>query len=82
MKMSWICSKQDTKSFRFPKNMGMDVFELEDLEKTDEKIQELVDEKYHTIVLSNEVAGFSESIIKKYAKNDEINIIIAPRKKE
>lgn len=28
--------------------------------------------------MSNEVAGFSEDIIKKYAKDSDINIIIAP----
>lgn len=82
MKISWIKAKQDTRSFRIPKNMGLDVFEIEDLEQTDHKIEELVQNKYNTIILSNDVAGFSEDIIKKYAKNEEINIIIAPRKKE
>lgn len=57
----------------------MDVYDIEDLEKTDEKIQELVNKNYNTIVISNEVAYFSEDIIKKYAKNENINIIIAPK---
>ena len=82
MKMSWIKAKSDEKSFRFFQNMGFDVFSIEDLDKTDEKIKELVDDNYTTIVLSNEVAGFSEDIIKKYAKNDGVNSIIAPYKKE
>ena len=32
--------------------------------------------KYKTIFISNEVASFSEDIIKKYNKNDDIRIII------
>lgn len=35
-----------------------------------------------TIIVTNEVAGFSEDIIKKYNKNKSINIIIAPNKNE
>lgn len=82
LKISWIKAKTDTKSFRIPQNMGLDVFEIEDLEQTDNKIGELVENKCNTIILSNDVAGFSEDIIKKYSKNEEINIVIAPRKKE
>ncbi len=58
----------------------MDVYEIDDLEKTDEKIRELVKQKYSTIVISNEVASFSGDIIKKYSKTDDVNIIIAPGK--
>ena len=47
-------------------------------EKTDEKIRELVDKNYTTIVVSNEVASFSEDIIKKYNRIENVNIIIAP----
>ncbi len=76
MRISWLKSKEDDRSFRFQKNIGLDVFEIEDLEKTDEKLNEL-SQNYHTIILSNEVASFSGDIIKKYAKDDSINIIIA-----
>ena len=79
MKISWIKAKSDTYSFKFPKTMGLDVF---DIEKTDIKINELVQKNYNTIIMTNEVAGFSEDIIKKYKNNEEINIIIAPLKKE
>lgn len=60
----------------------MDVYEIEDLDETDKKIEELVDKKYSTIVISNELANFSEDIIKKYTKKENINIIIAPGKNE
>ena len=78
MAISWIKSSKDNKSFKVFKNLGMDVYEIDDLEKTDEKIRELVEQKYNTIVLTNEVASFSEDIIKKYDKTENINIIIAP----
>ncbi len=80
MKISWLKYKNDETSFKFFKNIGFDVFDIENLEETDSKIAELVDKQYRTIVISNEVAGFSEDIIKKYAKNDNVNIIIAPIK--
>ncbi|MBQ3145414.1 MAG: hypothetical protein IJB90_02395 [Clostridia bacterium] len=78
MAISWIKSSKDNKSFKVFKKLGMDVYEIDDLEKTDEKIRELVEQKYNTIVLSNEVASFSEDIIRKYGKAENINIIIAP----
>lgn len=79
MKISWLKSKNDNKSFRFQKNIGLDVYEIEDLEQTDYKINELTKD-YNTIVISNELASFSTDIIKKYTKNDEINIVIARNK--
>lgn len=81
MRVSWIKSEKDKDSFNVVKNLGFNVIELKDLEKTDMIIEDLVNNKYRTIIMSNEVAGFSEDIIKKYAKEDSINIIIAPSKK-
>ena len=78
MAISWIKSSKDNKSFKLFKNLGMYVYEIDDLEKIDEKINELVKQNYNTIVISNEVAGFSQDIIKKYNKTENINIIIAP----
>lgn len=78
MSISWLKASDDKKSFKIFESFGMDVYKVNDLDKTDEKIKELVDKKYTTIVLSNEVAGFSQDIIKKYNKIENINIIIAP----
>ena len=80
--MSWIKAKQDKKSFRIVQNLGMDVIELEDLEQTDKTIQDLVDKEYQTIVVTNEVAGFSGDIMTKYQKSDNIHIVIAPSKRK
>ena len=79
MKISWIKYANDAKSFSLPEKLGFDVFKLQDLEQTDKKIEELV-KQYDTIIVSNDVASFSENIIKKYSKNEEINIIISARK--
>lgn len=82
MKISWLKLKNDNNSFKLFKNIGLDVYDIEEPEDTDKKIQELVSNNYKTIVLSNEVAGFSEDIIKKYNKSSNVNIIIASSKNE
>lgn len=80
MKISWIKYEKDNKDFRIAERLGMDVYRIESPEEIDDKIQELVKENYNTIVLSNEVAGFSEDIIKKYQNRKDVNIIISPRR--
>ena len=80
MKISWIKYKEDD-SFKLFKNLGMDVYDIDDFDMIDNKLKELVDSNYKTIILSNQVASFSEDIIKKYKKSDDISIIIAPNKK-
>ncbi len=80
MKISWVRYKEDD-SFKLFKNLGMDVYDIENLDTVDDKLKELVDKNYQTIILSNEVASFSEDIITKYKKSDDIRIIIAPNKK-
>ncbi len=77
VKISWIKYEKDKKSFRLPQALGFDVFLLDDLEKTDETMKKLIQQHYDTIVLSNEVAGFSEDIIKKYQKDKDIKIVIS-----
>ncbi len=77
MKLSWLKYEKDTKSFRLPEALGFDVFKLQDLEQTDTIIKKLIKQDYDTIILSNEVAGFSEDIIKKYQKDKEIKIVIS-----
>lgn len=77
MSISWLKSSKDSKNFRFAKGFGMDVYEIENLEEADNKIKELVNKNYSTIVLSKEVANFSQDIITKYNRKDNINIIIS-----
>ena len=80
MKISWIKYKNDNNSFGAIKGLGFPVYELEDLEQTDSLINRLIEKDYKTIIVTNEVASFSGDIIKKYKKNDDINIIITPNK--
>ena len=82
MKISWIKAENDNYSFKLFKGLGFDVFEIENPEETDQKLKELLDKNYDTIVISNELAAFSEDIIKKYNKKETINIIITPTKTE
>ncbi len=77
LKISWLKTKNDTKSFRIFENLGFDVYNLEEPEDTDKKIEELISEDCKTIILSNEIAAFSEDIITKYKKQDDVSIIIA-----
>lgn len=77
MKMSWIKYEKDNRSFRMPEALGFDVFKLQDLEQTDNTIKNLIHQNYDTIIISNEVAGFSEDIIKKYQKDKDVKIVIS-----
>lgn len=77
MKLSWIKYEKDDKSFIVPEKLGFDVFKLEDPENTDSKINELIRKNYDTIILTNEIASFSQDVVKKYSKDRNINIIIA-----
>ena len=80
MKITLLKGSNDKKSFRLFETLGAKVKTVDDLEKKDEKIQELIRQNYTTIIMTNEVAGFSESIIKKYNRTNDIKIIIAPPK--
>lgn len=68
MKVSWIKYEKDKDSFRIPESLGFDVFKLKDLDETDNKLEELINDNYRTIIVSNEVAAFSEDLIKKYSR--------------
>ncbi len=82
MKISWIKYKNDNKSFRFFKNIGMDVVDIENREDIDNAINSLVSNDYKTIILSSDVAAFSNDIITKYQKSDDINIVIMPNSRK
>lgn len=77
MKVSWIKLENDKRSFKIPQNLGFDVFSVQNNEEVDKKIDELIINKYNTIIVSNEVAGLSEKINKEYTRNKNINIIIS-----
>lgn len=76
MRISWIKYEKDNINFKIPEALGMNVCKLNDLENIDNTIKNLIKDNYNTIIISNEVAGFSEDIIKKYRNNKNINIVI------
>lgn len=77
MKISWIKYEKDDKSFNIPEKLGFDVFKLDNPEETDKKLHDLVRKNYNMIFITNEIASFSEDIIKKYNKDNNVSIIIA-----
>lgn len=77
MKVSWLRGRDDNKTFNVLKNLGFEVYNIDDPENTDKKIEDLVKNDYKIIVLSNEIASFSSDIITKYSNQDEISIVIA-----
>lgn len=80
MRFSWIKYEKDDENFRIPERLGFDVFRLDTPEQVDSKIDELIKQRYDTIILSNEMASFSSDIIKKYVKDRNVKIIIARSK--
>ena len=81
MKISWLRTKNDNESFKLLKNLGFEVYNVEEPENTDKKIEELVENDYKIIILSNEIASFSSDIITKYSNQDDVSIVIAPTDK-
>ena len=82
MKISWIKEEKDNKNFMVAEKLGMAVHRLNNPEDVDKTMEELIKQKCNMIVLSNEIAGFSEDIIKKYKNRENVNMIIGQRKEE
>ena len=77
MKVSWIKSINDKESFKLPENLGFNVISLKDNDDVDSKIDELISNHCNTIILSNEIAGFSQKINNEYIKMKNVDIIIS-----
>ena len=77
MKISWLKYEKDKDSFKLPEALGLDVYKIPDLEDSDKKIEELINNEYKTIIISNDVAKFLEDIKKKYNKDNNVKIIIS-----
>lgn len=77
MKISFIKYEKEEK-FQIPKILGMNIEEVSEPEQIDEKIEELRNQKFTTIVIPNELASFSENIVNKYKYDSKLNIIIVP----
>lgn len=80
MKLSFIKYKFDEEEFVIPKLLGMTVSEINKPDEIDDEIESLKKEKYNTIVITDELASFSEKLINKYKYDENIKIIITPSK--
>lgn len=76
MKRAFIKYSKDNKSFNFFKLIGENVIELENPENVDKEMERLCKSNCKTIIITNEIADFSEDIIKKYTTSKDISIII------
>jgi len=76
MKIAWVKQQADEKSFRWQEHMGWEVLKVQDVEEIDQTLEKLIQDQYDTIIISNELSYFSEDIIRKYQKKDDVNIII------
>lgn len=76
LKISWIRAETDNKNFIIPEKLGFNVVDIDRQETIDKQIEKLIKKKYDTIIITNELAGFSEDIIKKYSKDKTVKIII------
>lgn len=75
MKATFIKYEKD---YKIPRLLGMNIEEITKPEEIDNKIEKLKKQKYTTIVISNELASFSQDIISKYKYDSTLNIIIVP----
>ena len=80
MKISWIQEENDNRNFVIAEKLGLGVYRLSNPEDVDRTMKELIEKNCRNIILSNEIAGFSEDIIKKYRNDKNVNIFISPRK--
>ena len=77
MKISFIKYQKEQK-YQIPQIIGMNIEEINEPEQVDDKINELKNKQYTTILISDELASFSQNIINKYKNDNSINIIILP----
>ena len=50
MKIVWVKNQNDEKNFRLQENMGWEVRKIQDLEEVDQKLEELIQEKYDSVM--------------------------------
>ena len=79
MKITFIKYEKEN-NYQIPRIFGINVEEIKEPEQIDEKIEELKRKEYTTIVISDELASFSEKIVNKYKYDNSIKLIITPTK--
>lgn len=77
MKISFIKYEKE-EYYAIPRAFGINVEELANPEEIDNKIKELKDKNYTTIIIPSELASFSQKIFSQYKNDPKMNIIITP----
>lgn len=80
MKVSFIRYKKNNQDYRIAKGFGMDVYDIDNPEQIDNQIEKLKSQNYTTIIITDELASFSENIVSKYKYDNTFNIVITPSK--
>ena len=63
MSISWLKASSDRKSFKIFESFGMDVYKINDLEKTDEKIKlYLIFMAWHVNILNTDDTWWSKEV--------------------
>lgn len=72
----YIKYKNEKKKIFLNESFGVEVIEIDDAEDIDNVLKKLSNEKDNTIFISDEMASFSEDIVKKYRRDKNIRIMI------
>ncbi len=73
----YIKGKNEKEKLFLNERFGVKVIEIEDNEKIDTELENILKNGKSTIFISNEMASFSDNIIKKYEKDKNVKIIIS-----
>lgn len=73
----YIKQKKDKGKIFLNESFGVKVIEIDNIEDIDKALEEIEKKGKSTVFISNEMASFSNNIIKKYEKDQNIRIIIS-----
>ena len=72
----YIKYKNEKQKIFLNANFGVEVIEIDDAEEIDNVLKNISNKKSTTIFMSDEIASFSEDIVKKYRRDKNIKIMI------
>ena len=72
----YIKYKNEKQKIFLNANFGVEVIEIDDAEEIDNVLKNISNKKRTTIFMSDEIASFSEDIVKKYRRDKNIKIMI------
>ncbi len=76
MQISWMKQNQEEEIFKIPERLGLHVEKIKNADVLDDRIRKLRQENCNIFILSKGLAEEGEMILRKYKKNENVNIII------